>query len=247
MPDAPPVSVQLAGSTATVWFEQPLVSVRFVRALGEALDSLEDGASGVKAVVFRGRGPDFLRGADLSEFHPGGPLDIHGFHKWEKLVRRIERLPFATVAAVDGRAEAAGAQLLLACDARVGTPGATLSWPEVTQGFLPGMAAFRLARFVGLGVARRLLLTGEVLDAPTAARLGLLDAVDAPLDAAASAAVSRFGPAHGVALSLARRLLDESYANEWEAAIGHFLAAQQRAITQPAFVASLGRRAPGAE
>ena len=227
-----------SGDVATVTLNRPLINMAMVRELTRACDRLEDD-SRCKAVVFRGADGVFSRGIDFKEFHPRDGMDIHGFNKWEKLCVRIERLPKATIAALDGVAVGGGVQLALVCDSRVATSRTTLQLNEVHLGFLPGMATFRLAKYVGLGRAKRLVMQCPTVGADEAQQMGLVDKVGGDLDSLIAEAVSSFGPINTVAVELARRLLNESYAVEFEDAIGNFLAAQHRAISQNAFLETI--------
>ncbi len=206
------------------------VDVRLVSELERALDRIED-TSTAPVLVLRVRS----EGMAFGDFDPEGAIDIHGFNKWEKLVTRLERAKKLTVAVADGPCHGPGLQLLLACDVRVATPDARFSLPEVQAGYLPGMATWRLARYVGLGRAKRIVLSGEVITADEALALGILDGVSGSVDAAEDAGRALLGNAHAVAGTLARRLLVESFDVQAEDALGHFLAAQARAIAQPAF------------
>jgi enoyl-CoA hydratase/carnithine racemase len=98
------------------------------------------------------------------------------------------------------------------------------------------MATFRLAKYVGLGRAKRLIMQCPKIDADEALNLGLIDTVSADLDRALSDTVAAFGPLHTVAVHLARRLLNESFSVDFQNGLGHFLAAQHRAISQAAFL-----------
>jgi enoyl-CoA hydratase/carnithine racemase len=216
------------------------IDVRMIQDLAAVCDHLED-ESEADVVVFRAQGPDFCAGIDFGAFNPHQPIDIHGFNKWEKIAVRLERLPKVTVALVDGLAAGGGFQLVLVADQRIATPGASFQLPEVHMGFLPGMATFRLAKIIGLGHAKRLMLCAERVGAQRALELGILDAVDPDLDAALGRTIASFGPIHNVAVQLCRRLLNESFAADFENAIGHFLAAQHRAVTQTAFLKTLQR------
>ena len=217
------------------------INVRMIKELTAVCDHLED-KSTVKVVVLRGSGGVFSEGVDFSEFQPDQPLDIHGFNKWEKICTRLERLPKGTVALVDGPAVGGGFQLALVCDLRIATSKAIFQLPEVHMGFLPGMATFRLAKYVGLGHAKRMMVTAEEVGAERALELGIIDRVEEDLDAGLVWALEALGPQHSVAIELTRRLLNESFAATAENAIGHFLAAQHRAITQTAFLETLKKR-----
>lgn len=214
------------------------ISMQMVRELTAVCNHLED-SSEAETVVFRGQGAHFCQGIDFQDFDPKAPMDIHGFNKWEKCVTRIERLPKSTIALVQGQAVGGGLQLALVCDQRIAAHDAVFQAPEVKLGFLPGMATFRLSKYVGLGIAKRLLLTCEDISAQAALSYGLVDLVVHDLEQGLATALERLGPNHSVAIALTRRLLNESYATEYENALGHFLAAQHRAISQTAFLDTL--------
>jgi enoyl-CoA hydratase/carnithine racemase len=229
------LSFEDGGDVATLTLRRARINVRQIRELERVCDHLED-HSPCKVLVIRGHS----LGMDFADFDPKEPLDIHGFNKWEKLVSRIEKLPKITVAVLDGPAVGGGFQLALACDLRLATPETRFSLPEVKLGFLPGMAVFRLAKYVGLGHAKRLVLTGAELGTDEALRLGVVDDVG-PADEVLARALAALGPQHVVAATLARRLLLESFHTEPEDAIGNFLAAQHRAISQTAFLDTLAK------
>lgn len=104
------------------------------------------------------------------------------------LCEHLEAHRWPTVAAVDGWALGGGCELALACDLRLASTDARFGQPELALGIMAGAGGnWRLAQLVGLGMARRMLYTGEVLDADSALRAGLVDGVHPPeglLDAA---------------------------------------------------------------
>lgn len=222
------------GEVATITLVRDRINVRQLRELEKVCDHLED-VSTSKVVVLAGHS----LGIDFADFDPKEALDIHGFNKWEKLVSRLERLNQATIASVDGDCVGGGFQLVLACDIRVAAPGVGFSLPEVQLGFLPGMATYRLARYIGLGQAKRVILTGERLSAERAQALGAIDHLAANHADRVHWARTALGPTHTVAIALARRLLNESFETPYEDALGNFLAAQHRAISQGAFLDTL--------
>ena len=89
---------------------------------------------------------------------------------------------------------------------------------------------------VGLGRAKRLIMQCPVLTATEANDLGIVGQVSDDLNAALDETIKAFGPIHTDAVTLARRLLNESFSTDFENAIGNFLAAQHRAIHQTAFL-----------
>jgi enoyl-CoA hydratase/carnithine racemase len=228
------LSLEERGDLAIVTLKRHRINVKQIRELERLCDHLED-VSTAKVVVIRGHS----EGIDFLDFDPKEAMDIHGFNKWEKLVNRVETLDKVTIALVDGPSVGGGFQLLLACDQRICVPTATFQLPEVRLGFLPGMSCYRLAKYVGLGHAKRIVMTGCTVGAEEAQRLGLVDAVTPDLDGALRDTIASFGPMHTVAFTLARRLLNESFSTGFEDAIGNFLAAQHRAISQTAFLDTL--------
>lgn len=222
------------GDIVTVTIKRKRINVKQIRELERVCDHLED-VSTAKVVVFRGHS----EGIDFDDFDPREALDIHGFNKWEKLVGRIEKLPKITVGLIDGPCVGGGFQLFLVLDQRIAMHKAGFSLPEVRQGFLPGMSVFRLAKYVGLGHAKRIIMTGHGLNVTEALQLGVIDVVDDNLDHALSVTLGHFGTMHTVAFTLARRLLNESYGTDYEDALGNFLAAQHRCINQTGFLDTL--------
>jgi len=228
------------GNAAHVTLVRSHIDMAMVRELTQVCDHLED-ESDCKVVVFRGEGGQFCKGIDFKDFRPDQPMDIHGFNKWEKACMRIERLPKATISIIEGTCSGGGAQLALVTDATIAHPSARIQFDEVHLGFLPGMATFRLAKHVGLGHAKRIIMQCPVLSPEEAKDLGLVQTISEDLDAALAQMIEAFGPIHNVAVYLARRLLNESYSVDFENAIGHFLAAQHRAIGQTAFLDTIKR------
>lgn len=227
-----------SGAVARVWLLKPRINLAMINELTAVCDHLED-VSQTRVVVFRGGAGDFCGGIDFEEFKPDAHLDIHGFNRWEKLIVRLERLDKITIAALEGAVVGGGFQIALVADARVASRTAQLQLNEVQLGFLPGMATFRLAKYVGLGRAKQLILRSKLLTADEALAMGILDDVRDDVEDAVAQAIADFGPLHVVAVKLARRLLNESYAADYEGAIGNFLAAQHVAISQTAFLDTL--------
>ena len=227
-----------SGDVARVWFERGAINMKMVRELTAICDHLEDECE-AKVVVFRGGNGSFSTGIDFKDFRPDQVMDIHGFNKWEKLCVRIERLPKVTVAAMEGEVRGGGMQLALVCDARSAAPDTVFQLNELHQGFLPGMATFRLAKYIGLGRAKRLIMQCAELDAHKAVSIGIVDEVFYDLEDGINKTIALFGPIHPVTVQLSRRLLNESFSTSFDNAIGNFLAAQHRAITQTAFLTTL--------
>ena len=150
-----------------------------IRELGEAADAVVSDRS-VQAVILTGAGPKaFVAGADISELTTQGPMDGKARARAGQLVfRSFERLNKPVIAAVNGFALGGGCELAMACHVRIASENAKFGQPEVKLGLLPGYGGtVRLPRIVGKGRALELLLTGAIIDAAEAFRIGLVSRV----------------------------------------------------------------------
>ncbi|MBP0030827.1 enoyl-CoA hydratase/isomerase family protein [Roseofilum sp. Guam] len=154
--------------------------------------------------------------------------------KWEKVLRRLEGFAGASIAAIDGYCTRFYFQLALACDYRVSTARSLFQMPEVKEGYLPGMGVFRLAKYTGIGVARRLLFTGTQFSVEEAIALGIVDRAceTTALEQTIEEVQQALMPIHPQVLQNTRRLLGESFATSYEDAIGHYLAVQDLCLSQ---------------
>jgi enoyl-CoA hydratase len=153
-----------------------------VATLKELRDRLvelrEDGDA--RAIVLTGAGDRaFAAGADIKYM---SDLDPGGAKEWGALGHNVGQLletsPRPTIAAVNGFALGGGCELALACDIRFAASTAKLGQPEINLGIIPGWGGTqRLARVCGLGVAKELILTGRIVDADEALRIGLVNGV----------------------------------------------------------------------
>ena len=234
------LKVEKEGSVVTVRLHRPdsqnAINMQMVNDLTELMDTVED-ASDVAVLVLRGSTDVFCSGMDFRDFRLDKKPDIYGLQKWEKMCRRLERLNKNTIAAVQGECTGGGFQLVLLCDARIAAKRSVFCINEVKLGFLPGMATFRLAKYIGLGRAKNLVLSGRPFKAEDAMNWGILDRVcdQVEFENTLKDTIDNLLPFHPVALEMARRLLNECYAISYEDFIGHFLAAQHRAINSDAF------------
>ena len=152
-----------------------------IAELGRAIDEANARAD-VAAVLLTGAGRSFIAGADISELENQSPLEAQRRARTgQAIFRRFETSPKPTVAAINGFALGGGCELAMACHVRLASDKAKLGQPEVKLGIVPGYGGTqRLPRLVGRGAALRLLLTGDMIDAAEALRLGLVDQVVAP-------------------------------------------------------------------
>lgn len=179
-----------------------------LRALGRTLDEVE--SSDARAVFFTGAGVKaFCAGADIGELHGRTiPEEFAGTRLGQELFTRIENFALPSVAVVNGYALGGGCELAMACTFRIGTAAAKFGLPEVKLGLVPGYGGTqRLPRLVGMAVALEILMTGRMVPAEEALRIGLLNRVveGDPLEAAMQFARAFSG--HGL---LALRLIRDA-------------------------------------
>ena len=139
--------------------------------------------SDIRCVIITGAGSkSFVAGADIAEL---SELDLAGGETLSrnglKLMQTIQDFPWPVIAAINGFAQGGGCELALACDIRLASTKATLGQPEVSLGLIPGYGGTqRLARLVGRGKATQLIMTGAMIRADEAYRIGLVDELCEP-------------------------------------------------------------------
>jgi enoyl-CoA hydratase len=134
----------------------------------------------IRAVVVTGAGEKaFVAGADIQELAPLGAVEGHAMAaRGQAVFDLIENCGKPVIAAINGFALGGGCELAMACTIRIASETARLGQPEVKLGILPGYGATqRLPRLVGKGTALKLLLTGDMVGASEAFRIGLVDEV----------------------------------------------------------------------
>jgi len=150
-----------------------------IAELGLAFQAVETDAA-VRGVILTGAGPKaFVAGADIGDLSRQGPFDGKArAMEGQAVFRRIERLGKPVIAAVNGFALGGGCELAMACHLRLASENAKFGQPEVKLGIGPGYGGtVRLPRLVGKGRALELLLTGQMIDAQEAWRIGLVNKV----------------------------------------------------------------------
>src|SRR5688500_6513476 len=167
--------------------------------LGQAIEQVRSDRA-VAGVVVTGAGRAFIAGADISELRSKSGPEIYALaRRGQEVFRRFETSPKPVIAAVNGFALGGGCELAMACHIRIAAEGAKFGQPEVKLGVIPGYGGTqRLTRLVGRGRALQLLLTGEMIDAGEAYRIGL---------------VNRVVPTGGQAVEAARAMLGQMLAN----------------------------------
>lgn len=133
----------------------------------------------VKIVILTGAGRAFVAGADIAHMSQLGPLEGRDMViKGQRVMEKIENLSKPVIAAINGFSLGGGCELAMSCDIRIASDAAKFGQPEVNLGIIPGYGGTqRLPRLVGKGVAKKLIMTAEIIDANEALRIGLVDEV----------------------------------------------------------------------
>lgn len=168
---------------ARITFNRPTVlnalNRKTMDELGDALNAARRDDS-VRVLILTGSGEKaFIAGADINELAQRTPVDGKEFSLYgQEIIHRLETIGKPSIAAINGFALGGGCELALACTMRIASRNAKLGQPEVKLGILPGYGGSqRLARLCGKGVAHELILTGEMITAEEALRIGLVNRV----------------------------------------------------------------------
>jgi enoyl-CoA hydratase len=217
------------GHVATITLNRPearnALSTGMKAELADALGRIE-AADDISVLVITGAGDKaFCAGADIRERLDGGTTPAEFAVQQRRTVSlfsRIADLRIPTIAAINGAAVGGGAEIALCCDFRVAADQARFGLPEINLGVIPsGGGTQRLARLIGAGGAKRLVLTGAILDAGEARRLGLFDEVVPPteLQARTRELADSLATKAPLALRVAKQVIDEGAATSLEAGL----------------------------
>src|SRR5205085_8544472 len=210
------IQVERDGQIATITVNRPkslnALNSQPLRELTQAVRECADS----RAIILTGAGDRaFVAGADISEMAPMTPWAAREFSELgHVLTALIEDIPCAAIAAVNGYALGGGLELAVACDMIFASENAKLGLPEVSLGVTPGFGGTqRLVRLVGKLRAKEIIFTGEMVDAQTAARIGLVNSVvpqQELLDHCKKVAnkIAQRGP---LAIARAKRLVERGY------------------------------------
>lgn len=179
------VELAVDGGVATVTLNRPdALNSLSSSVLGELDDVAEqlESDSAIHAAIVTGAGRAFVAGADIEEI---SGLDVQTglafARRGQGVFNRLAELDKPVVAAINGFALGGGCELAMACHIRIASSKAKFGQPEVKLGILPGFGGTqRLPRLVGKGVATQLILSGDIIKAEEALRIGLVNEVVEP-------------------------------------------------------------------
>jgi len=205
------------GAVATIAINRPKV-LNAIRdntmfEIQNALNDIEKDDA-IRVVVLTGTGDKaFVAGGDISIMAQGaGAVDvIHSLPAGQQITWNIEHFTKPVVARINGIALGGGTELALCCDIRVAADTAIMGVPEINLGIIPGYGGTqRLPRIVGVGMAKKLVLTGEHINAQEAYRIGLVDMIvpKAELDEAVAKLCKRIASKSPIALAMGKEAIN---------------------------------------
>ncbi len=176
------VNCEVQGAVAVLTIDRPkalnALNPEVLADLKAAFEGIDQNA--VRCVVLTGAGDkSFVAGADIGSMSTMTKAEGEAFGKLgNDIFLAIESFPLPVIAAVNGFALGGGCELAMACDIRICSDNAMFGQPEVGLGITPGFGGTqRLARLVGMGMAKQMLYTARNIDANEALRIGLVNAV----------------------------------------------------------------------
>jgi len=152
---------------------------QILRELRTALKNIRDDPS-VRVLIMTGAGEKaFAAGADVKEFKGATPAEMREFSReGQRFTSELEDIRIPVIAAINGYALGGGNELAMSADLRIAAENARFGQPEINLGLIPGWGGcVRLPRLIGATKAMELILTGDMIDAQEAARLGLVNMV----------------------------------------------------------------------
>ena len=206
------------GTTAWIRWSRPERLNAFDRSALETLGDLlaEAASTDARAIVCFGEGGAFSAGDDLRETATLTPSEWAGaIESFNRLTREVVAAPQPVIAAIDGACVGGSFEFAFACDVRVATPRSRFGCPEVAIGLSISNGFSLLAP----RAARRLVLTGELVGAEEAVRLGLIDVVAEDAEEEARRIAERVAALAPVAVAASKRLLDEGARDALEHAL----------------------------
>src|ERR1700691_1256343 len=180
--------VEVSEQIARITFNRPNVlnalNRKTMDELGDCLKKVR-ADDAIRVLILTGAGEKaFIAGADINELSQQTPVNGREFTLYgQEIIHRLETLGKPSIAAINGFALGGGCELALACTMRIASRNAKLGQPEVKLGILPGYGGSqRLARLCGKGIAHELILTGDMISAEEALRIGLVNRVVEPAE-----------------------------------------------------------------
>jgi len=177
------ILLEVEAGIAVLTFNRPKVlnamNTETALELADAIQKCKQDEN-IKVVILTGAGDRaFVAGADINEFKGKSPREIMRFTELgHSALRLMETMEKPAIAAVNGYALGGGLEISMACDVRFASDKARFGQPEITLGLIPGWGGTqRLARLIGIGRAKELIMSGEQITAQRACEMGLVNRV----------------------------------------------------------------------
>lgn len=180
MPELETMKWTTEGKIARVIFNRPHVLNAMDNQTTMDLNTIADAVAkekDVRVVILSGAGRSFSTGIDLKQLSVN-QIDMTYHHRFERALRTFETMEKIVIAAIKQYCLGGGLQLALACDIRIAASNAIVGLPAIKEGLVPGLGTWRLPHYIGLGRAKRYVLSGENIKARDALTLGLVDYVE---------------------------------------------------------------------
>jgi len=204
----------------------------------EMLDAAREIAAddGIRMVAVTGQGRAFSTGIDLKEL-AAGRIDHSYFDLWDSALREFETMDKLAICLIQGYALGGGLQLCLACDIRVCAPSAKLGLPAIKEGLLPGLGTWRLARYIGMGRAKSLIIRGNMIDGREAERIGLVDHLvdEDAMEAEFEDWIAEYTKTNSAGCRYSKAMLQECFDLGFDDFFAKYLDLQRRAVESEDF------------
>lgn len=252
------LTLSVTDRVATITVNRPeklnALNTATIGELGLAIEEVRS-RDDIGGAILTGAGKGFVAGADISELASQQPLDAkRRALRGQAIFARFESSPKPIIAAVNGFALGGGCELAMSCHLRIASEFAKFGQPEVKLGICPGYGGTqRLPRLIGKGRALQLLLTGEMIDAAEAYRIGLVNKVVPAADLLSTAdamlrAMLANGPlALGLCIEAVNRGYDASLEDGLNLEANHFALLSGTKDMAEGTAAFLARRPPAFE
>lgn len=212
------IQLNIDNGVATIILNRPPMnplSTQVVLELADAADEIQANPA-VKAVIITGAGEKaFAAGADISEMINLSTLEAYTFcQNFRTAFGKIENLEKPVIAAINGAAFGGGCELALCCDFRLAAETAKFGQPEINLGVIPGAGGTqRLSRLLGAAKAKELIFLGDIFDAATAEKIGLVNKVvpAASLQEEARKLAERLASKPAAAMKMAKSAINNGF------------------------------------
>lgn len=188
----------------------------------------------VRLIVITGLGRSFCTGIDLKELG-ANKIEMVYHRRFERALRIFETMAKLVIVGIKEYCLGGGLQLALAADIRVAADNAIFGLPAIKECLIPGLSTFRLARYVGLGRAKHLILSGRNIDADQAFQIGLVDHVLplAEFQVKLDEIIASYLANDSEAMRLSKLLICDTFNLDYDSALKRYLELQEIAQASP--------------